>query len=636
MRSRATTCPMTEPAAPANDGGSSISVVATAGHVDHGKSSLILRMTGMDPDRLEEEKRRGLTIELGYAWCTLPSGREVGFVDVPGHERFVRTMLAGVGPVRLVLFVVAADEGWRRQSQEHLDIVDVLGVDGAVVALTKRDLVGPDRLDESEREVRERLRGTALEGIPIVACSSRSGEGLDELVGALDTMLGRAPAPERHARPRQFVDRVFTIKGSGTVVTGTLTGGPIAVGNEVELLPSGERARVRTLQTHHRRVEIAHPVSRVAANLAGTSREGIGRGEVLAHPGDWRATAVVEARIRPVRSLARPMTARGAFKLHAGSAERDARVRPYEVDEVPAAGAFARIRLSSPLVLDVGDRFVLRESGRRETVAGGVVLDADPPRRPGARAIERLERRGRTGAEDLPALLISERGAVRASDLRILTGRSPAEIPGASLAGGWWIGDTLRDAITDALERRLAAFHAAEPHAAGEELAPIRPAVSRLLRSNGVPSDADLVDAVLGSAIDTGRLVREGAAVRLGSYAPAVASDDQLALIEAVRSGEPTPPTIVELGRRGFQRSLVDSVVRSGELVRISPDLVVTAGLVRHAEECVREAGDAGITVSALRERLGTSRKYAVPLMEHMDRSGATRRSGDLRFSRRP
>ena len=627
---------MTEPAAPGSDHASPVSVVATAGHVDHGKSSLILRLTGMDPDRLEEEKRRGLTIELGYAWCTLPSGREVGFVDVPGHERFVRTMLAGVGPVRLVLFVVAADEGWRRQSQEHLDIVDVLGVDGAVVALTKRDLAGPDRLGQAKREVRERLLGTALDGAPIVSCSSRSGEGMEELVDALDAMLGEAPTPEREARPRQHVDRVFTMKGSGTVVTGTLTGGTIAVGDEVELLPSGARSRIRTLQTHHRRVEIASPVSRVAANLAGTSREGIGRGEVLAHPGDWRATSVLEARIRPVRSLARPMTARGAFKLHAGSAERDARVRFYDVDEVPADGAFARIRLSAPLVLDVGDRFVLRESGRRETVAGGIVLDADPPRRPGIDAAERLERRDRTAPADLPALLISERGAVRASDLGIRTGRSPAEIPGASLAGGWWVGDELRDAVADAIERRLAAFHASEPHAAGEELAPMRPAVSRLVRSHGAPSDPDLVDAVITSLIDAGRLVREGTAVRLRSHTPAVASDEQLRLVDAVRGGEPTPPTIAELGRQGFGRSLIDSVVRSGELVRISPDLVVTSELVRWAEECVREAGDAGITVSALRERLGTSRRYAVPLMEHMDRSGATRRSGDLRFSRRP
>jgi len=238
------------------------SVVATAGHVDHGKSSLVQRLTGMDPDRLDEEKRRGLTIELGYAWCTLPSGRELGFVDVPGHERFVRTMLAGVGPVRLVLFVVAADEGWRPQSEEHLEIVDVLGTHGAVIALTKRDLVEAARLDLVRADVTERVRGTALEGVPIVACSSTTGEGFDELVAALEAMLAAAPDPDRGGRPRLHVDRVFSIRGSGTVVTGTLTGGPLPTGAEVELLPSGTRARIRGLQTHHRDVGTASPVSR--------------------------------------------------------------------------------------------------------------------------------------------------------------------------------------------------------------------------------------------------------------------------------------------------------------------------------------------------------------------------------------
>ena len=258
------------------DGGSQVAdpplhVVATAGHVDHGKSSLIIRLTGIDPDRLAEEQRRGLTIDLGFAWGTLPSGVEIGFVDVPGHERFVRNMLAGVGPVRLVLFVVAADEGWKPQSEEHLDIVDVLGVDGAVVALTKRDLVDEERLAEALADVRAHLRGTALEGATIVACSARTGEGLDELSGALDAMIAAAPTPEQDGRPRQFVDRIFTIKGAGTVVTGTLIGGRIAVGDEVEIHPDGVRARVRGLQTHKRAIDVARPVSRVAANPPGSS-----------------------------------------------------------------------------------------------------------------------------------------------------------------------------------------------------------------------------------------------------------------------------------------------------------------------------------------------------------------------------
>jgi len=333
-------------------GEAGLQVVATAGHVDHGKSSLILRLTGIDPDRLAEEKRRGLTIDLGFAWCALPSGREIGFVDVPGHERFVRNMLAGVGPVRLVLFVVAADEGWKPQSEEHLAIVDVLGAHAGVVALTKCDLVDEMALDLAVEETRERLAGTALQDAPVIPCSSATSEGLDELTDALDAMVAGAPPPEDHDRPRLFVDRVFTIKGAGTVVTGTLTGGTIEVGEEVELFPTGRRARVRGLQTHKRAIDVARPVSRVAANLTGIERTALERGDVIGLPGQWRATGVLDARVRPVRRLAHPLTSRGAYKLYAGSAERDARVRFFGD---PATGAFARIRLSSPVILDAFD-----------------------------------------------------------------------------------------------------------------------------------------------------------------------------------------------------------------------------------------------------------------------------------------
>jgi selenocysteine-specific elongation factor len=457
--------------------GAGASVVATAGHVDHGKSSLVMRLTGMDPDRLDEEKRRGLTIELGYAWCTVPSGRELGFVDVPGHERFVRTMLAGVGPVRLVLFVVAADEGWKPQSEEHLEIVDVLGAHGAVIALTKRDLVDAARLERARAEVTERVQDTALEGAPIVACSSATGEGFDELVVALDAMLAGAPEPERDGRPRLHVDRVFSIKGSGTVVTGTLTGGPLTTGAEVELLPSGTRARVRGLQTHHRDVGSASPVSRVAANLT-AERARIARGEVLAPAGLWTATSVLEARIEPVRSLDRPITSRGAFKLHAGAAERDARIRLYDVKQVPADGAFVRITLSEPLVLDVGDRFVLRESGRRRTIAGGVVLDTAPPRRAGPSPTPRLEARARASRTELPALLVAERQAVRIDDVRSITGLAPEDVDGASRLGGWWVARGTFDGIGEAITARLAAFHAEEPAAAGQDVATVRRSVA--------------------------------------------------------------------------------------------------------------------------------------------------------------
>lgn len=611
-------------------------VVATAGHVDHGKSSLILRLTGTDPDRLVEEKRRGLTIDLGFAWCALPSGREIGFVDVPGHERFVRNMLAGVGPVRLILFVVAADEGWKPQSEEHLAIVDVLGVEGAVVALTKRDLVDAGALAAAESAIRERLRGTALEGSPIVACSSATGEGIDDLREALDAMIAAAPSPPRDERPRQFVDRIFTIKGAGTVVTGTLTGGRLEVGKEVELYPTGVRARIRGLQTHKRPLEVARPVSRVAANLAGLEKERLDRGGVLGLPGQWRPTRLFEARIRPVRGIGHPITTRGAFKLYAGSAESDARIRIYGATQLTAGDeAFARIHLSAPLVLDVGDRFVIREAGRRETVAGGVVLDTEPPLRPGPGPEGRLEARMGAARDELPGLLVRERGAIRATDVAVLTGRSPVVAGGATRTGSFFIGDDLLAAVGTAVESAIAAFHAEHPLQEGADLALARLAAADPLERAGAPADPGLVDALLDHLVAEGRIAREAAVVRLASHRVTLAGREPEIerLVQAVAAGEPTPPTVAELVSGGADREVLDAAIRSGALVRISPELVMTPALVAKAESIVRAATE-GITVSAFREALGTSRKYALPLLENFDQTGVTRRQGDIRVPR--
>ena len=442
-------------------------MVATAGHVDHGKSSLIVRLTGMDPDRWAEEKRRGLTIDLGYAWCTLPSGREIGFVDVPGHERFIGNMLAGVGPVRLVLFVVAADEGWKPQSEEHLQILDVLGVRGGVIALTKRDLVDDETLEIAADEVRERVAGTGLSGAPIVPVSSETGEGVDALATALDAMLDQA-GPAEDARTRLHIDRVFTIKGAGTVVTGTLAGGCIGVGDAVEVYPTGIRARIRSLQTHKQAEERACPVSRVAANLVGVERDRLGRGDVLAMPETWRPTRVFDARLRPVRGLSRAITARGAFKLYVGAAEVDARLRLYGTTRLEAGEeAFARITTSAPVVLDVGDRFVVRESGRGETVAGGDVLDTGPPARAGVDPVARLAARASATRDELPARLVEERGAIRAADVYGLTG---SRADGGTAVGEWLVDDTLRASVEASVVEALAAYHAEHPLDAGADL----------------------------------------------------------------------------------------------------------------------------------------------------------------------
>jgi selenocysteine-specific elongation factor len=608
-------------------------VVATAGHVDHGKSSLIVRLTGMDPDRWEEEKRRGLTIDLGYAWCTLPSGREVGFVDVPGHERFIANMLAGVGPVRLVLFVVAANEGWRQQSEEHLAILDVLGVTGGVVALTKRDLVDGETLALVAEEIHARIDGTVLAGAPVVPVSASTGEGLDDLRAAVDVLVAEAPAPET-ARARLFIDRVFTVSGAGTVVTGTLGGSCVAAGEEVELYPRGRKARVRSLQTHKRAEPRACPVSRVAANLAGIGRGDLDRGDVLGPPGAWRPTAAFEAVLRPVRGLSHPITPRGAYKVHAGAAEADARLRIYGRTRLePGEEAFVRITTTRPLVLDVFDRFVLRESGRQETVGGGTVLDPAPPRRAGPNPEARLERRAAAGRDDLPAILAAERGAVRSADALALTG-SRAGVPEA---GVWLLRDGLLETAATGLTDRLSAFHDDHPMDEGAPLAAARGALADSLRPLTGRPEPDLVDAILDRLTSDGLIARTTGSIRLPSHRAAVDEADPVVqrLVAALRDPDPArPPTVGELTARGIDRSAIEAAARAGLVVRVSPDVVFVPSLVERAEAIVRDAGGAGITVSAFRGSLGTSRKYALPLLEWFDQRGVTRRDGDLRFPR--
>ncbi len=606
-------------------------VVATAGHVDHGKSSLVLRLTGMDPDRFEEEKRRGLTIDLGFAWCALPSGREIGFVDVPGHERFIRNMLAGVGPVRLILFVVAADEGWKPQSEEHLQIVDTLGADGAVVALTKSDLVEATALASAAEDVRMRLAGTALAGAAVVPVSSATGAGLDDLRRELDSMVALAPELDAAGRPRLFVDRVFSIRGAGTVVTGTLAGGILRVGEEVEIYPGGSRARIRGLQTHKRPIPEAAPVSRVAVNIIGAEREDIGRGDALGRPSEWMPTATIEARIRPVRGIDHPLAARGAYKLYTGSAERAARLRLYGGEPARGAPSFARIRLSAPVALDVFDRFVLREMGRRETVAGGVVLDIAPPARPGPSPERRLAARETSAREDLPGLLVEERGAVSTSHVPALTGLAPDGISGATRIDEWWVSQGVENAVRSTVEAALLTFHSENPLKPGAEVAFARTVVADALTSAGAPADPALVHGLLDLMASAGSIARQGATIRLAGHSVEMDDAELRPLVDAVAAAEASPPSVKDLVAAGFPRSLIDAAVGAGALVRLSPEIVMTAAFVERAERILRTEAAQGITVSVFRERLGTSRKYALPLLDHFDRRGITRRDGDVR-----
>jgi selenocysteine-specific elongation factor len=606
-------------------------VVATAGHVDHGKSALIVAMTGMDPDRFAEEKRRGLTIDLGYAWCDLPSGRDVGFVDVPGHERFVHNMLAGVGPVRLVLFVVAADEGWKPQSEEHLQILDVLGVSAAVIALTKADLVDPELLEIARDDVREHVAGTVLEGVPIVPVSSRTGAGVRAVREALDAMLDAVPAPPR-SRARLFVDRVFTITGAGTVVTGTLEGEALEVGEEVEISPGGHRARIRSLQTHKRAEGRAEPVSRVAANLVGIERGDVARGDVLGRPGEWAPSDTIEVELRPVRGLEHAVTARGAYHFHAGAAEVETKLRLLDAPRLePGGRAFARLRLARPLVLDVGDRFVLREAGRHATVGGGSVLDVAPPSRPGSDAAERLAARAAAPRDRLPDLLAAERGAVRAQEAEQLTGAAVRPNLGA-----WLIRDDVLDAVKRRLVTELATFHRHRPLDAGMDAAAGKRVVVGALRAARAPGDDDLAEAVIAAAAAEGAIEREGGRLRTAGHRGGLETrgTDVERLVALIKSADAMPPTVKELTEEGIDRQVIEAAAREEIVVRVPPDLVFAPAVVERARMLVRDAGAAGITVSAFREGLGTSRKYAVPLLEWFDQRGITRRQGDVRIAR--
>src|SRR5829696_7773481 len=390
-------------------------VIATAGHVDHGKSSLVRALTGTDPDRLAEEKRRGLTIDLGFAHTVLPSGAGISFVDVPGHVRFLRNMLAGVGAVDACLFVVAATALWKPQSEEHVRILDLLGLADGVIALTKVDQVDADDAELAAMEVADHVAGTFLAGAPIVPVAvPPAGEpvNLDGLRAALDDLVARVPAAVDRGRPRLWIDRSFAATGSGTVVTGTLTGGRLTAGDEIIVVPGGRTARVRGVQTHGRHVEAIGPGHRVAMNLAGVDHQDVARGQAIVRDGQWHVTAAVDASLQVLAGLDHDVSRRGAYVAYVGSGEHPVRLRVLGPGTIPPGGRGAvRLHLPDGLALVPGDRYVLRESGRDETVGGGEVLDVAPVLRAArARPDRDVDR------------VITERGWVDADELGRLTG----------------------------------------------------------------------------------------------------------------------------------------------------------------------------------------------------------------------
>jgi selenocysteine-specific elongation factor len=601
-------------------------VIGTAGHVDHGKSTLVERLTGIDPDRLAEEKRRGLTIDLGFAWLRLPSGREIGLIDVPGHERFIKNMLAGAGGITVCLFVVAANEGWMPQSAEHLAILDVLGISSGVVALTKRDLVDDETLEIGALEARERLEVTTFARAPIVPCSGLTGEGLDDLVMHLDEAVsGAPPAPDR-GRPRLWVDRVFTIAGAGTVVTGTLTGGTLARGHVVELAPEGRRARVRSIQSHKREVDEIGPGNRVALNLVGLEREGAGRGDAVVAPDRWRATRRVDARVRvlPPEIIGREHTLeeKGAHLIYVGSAETPARVKLLGAPKIsPGETGYAQLYLRDPLPLARGDRFVLRDAGRVLTFGGGVVLDPlpDPARRGDETRIALLRRLDAVGPEEALEVLVAHDGALPERDALLRAGASTAPPTLVRLAATL-VSAERAASLQRALLAELESYHGANPLQRGMARESLR---SRL--ALGSAEFDDLVLRVEG-------VVQEGPTVRLVTHRVTLAEDQQQQrqrVLAQLEGAGYAPPPAAELDA---DSELLHALVDADDLVPIA-DFFITRARAEQARALVRSRieSDGPLTVAQIRDLLGTSRRYAVPLCEWLDASGATRRAGDLR-----
>jgi selenocysteine-specific elongation factor len=578
-------------------------VVATAGHVDHGKSTLVLALTGMDPDRFAEEKARGLTIDLGFAWTELPSGRQLAFVDVPGHVRFIRNMLAGVGAVDACLFVVAATESWKPQSEEHLRILELLGVDHGIIALTKVGLVDSEWRALARLEVEDRVAGTFLAGAEIVEVDAPAGVGLDQLRAALDRLLAATPTAADRDRPRLWVDRSFAAKGSGTVVTGTLAGGTLHVDDELLLLDGrkGSRVRVRALQSHQRPYAEVGPGHRLAVNLTGVSHDRVLRGHALVRPGQWAPTRTVDASLDVLASLSHEVSRRGAYQVYVGSGEHAVRLRVLGAGggaSVPPGGhGLVRLHLPAALPLLPGDRYVLRESGRAETVGGGEVLDVAPvlpaSRAQPSRSTERV---------------IAERGWIEVDLLERLTAeRRPANV------GGHWV--VAPDVLAAARGHMLEAVDKAAG-AGGLDVATLDD------RQRAVLAELD------GIVVSSGRAWPAGLAARAAAD-EALAGHPWLAKLRASPWAPPDPAsagadgkTVRELVRRGLVVER-DGAYFAAEAIEQAARVV--AGLLAGAP--------AGVTVAAVRDALGTSRKHVLPILAELDATGITRRRGDLRIA---
>lgn len=631
-------------------------VVGTAGHVDHGKSSLVRALTGINPDRLREEQLREMTIDLGFAWVTLPSGQDISIVDVPGHEDFIKNMLAGVGGIDLALLVVAADEAVMPQTREHLAILDLLRVPRGVVALTKSDLIDdPEWLDLVVEEVREAIAHSTLAAAPIIPVSAVSGQGLDRLLATIDESLEQAPPRPDLGVPRLPIDRVFSIAGFGTVVTGTLSGGHLDVGDAVEIVPGGKGARIRGLQSHKTKVERALSGMRVAANLVGVDVDDLSRGQVVALPATMTASSLLDVHVEVVRDAPWPVRHGMVVEFFTGAASATGRVRLLDAEELGAGETgWAQVQLRDPVTCSRNDRFILRLPSPSVTLGGGAVVEAHPVRRH-RRFDEQVLRRLETLYEGDPAstllALLDERGPLAASRLVMasqleqgvgeqaltdLLGRGEAIAltePAAEQKLANWSGLVVsRGTWERTLESALALlgpFHQAHPLRAG---------MSREEFRSRLGLTGDWANRFLDRASAEGMLVVSGDVVALPGQGVALSQEDERSIdsvMDLFRAAPYTPPGWSDV-EGALGSALAGYLVESGRLVRLNEAVVFECGTLDEMIERLRTTIGTGkpFTVAQARDLFGTSRKYIVAFLEELDRRRITRRLGDERVVR--
>jgi selenocysteine-specific elongation factor len=612
-------------------------IVGTAGHIDHGKTALVKALTGIDADRLEEEKRRGITIDLGFAHLQLAPGLRLGFVDVPGHERFVKNMLAGVGGIDLVLFIIAADESIKPQTREHFDICRLLGIARGVIALTKADLVDADILGLVRLEVEEMVQGSFLEGAAIVPVSSVTGAGLDELRTELARAAEAAPERKSTGHFRLPIDRVFSVKGFGTVATGTLISGSVAKEQAVELYPHERVLRVRGVEVHGEHADRAVAGQRTAVNLSDIEPTELTRGDVLSEPGRFHAVTRVDCRLQLLAS-SKPLKHRAPVHFHAGTAEILAEVRLLGGAALqPGAVGYARLVLKQPALLLPGDRFIIRRFSPVITIGGGVVLDLPATLRTTG-AAERLALLAESGDAARIALLVREAAfGAGIPELVARTGWTESAVVSAAsratllaLADSWYVDAGWFASARGKLVDAVRAFHRESPLAAG--------IAKQDLRAREMPRVPPfLLDALLAAAVE---LAVEGETVRLRSHAVVLQEDEERARVAIERTfeeaGLAVPPMAEALAKSGVEskraRTLLETLVRQKRLLRINQELVFHASAIERLRQILSARKSQRFGVGEFKEWTGISRKYAIPLLEYLDREHVTRREGDQRL----